>query len=401
MKNQKNSKKEGNNQVQKNMKIWDFLKQRKWEFGLIVILIIFMVGVSAWSIKVQSDYEHYNNEDVTYVKAKVIETDNTALEPDPIDSSRYNGIQYVKVQILEGHLKGKEVDIENYLMSYANVYVKPGMKVIVSVDQPEGTEPYCIIYNYYRSPYIYVMIAVLAGLMIWIGAAKGVRAFLGLGFCLFTVMMLMLPMIYQGYSPVLASVLTVIITTTASLLLLNGISKKTMAAVISTAAGVIIAGIIFAIMSLILKVSGYNMDETEYMVLVAQNTSLKVGEVLFAGILISALGAVMDVGMSISSAVFELHEANPKMKQSQLVKSGLNIGKDMVGTMSNTLILAFVGSCIGEMLVLTSYGIKYNQFINSDFIAVEIGQGLSGTMAVILTVPVASFVASYFCHKKL
>lgn len=400
MKNQKNSRKKENNQVQKNIKILDFLKHRKRETVLILILLIFMVVVSVWSIKVQSDYEHYNNENVSYVKAKVIATDNTELEPDPIDRSRYHGVQYVKVQIFEGNLKGTEVDIENYLMSYVNVYVKPGMKVVVSVDQPEGAEPYCLIYNYYRSPYIYVMIILFAGLMVWIGAAKGMRAFLGLGFCLFTVMMLMLPMIYQGYSPVWASVLTVIITTTASLLLLNGISKKTMAAVISTAAGVIIAGIIFAIMSLIFKVSGYNMDQTEYMVLVAQNTSLKVGEVLFAGILISALGAVMDVGMSISSAIFELYEANPKMKQSQLVKSGLNIGKDMVGTMSNTLILAFVGSCIGEMIVLTSYGIKYNQFINSDFIAVEISQGLSGTMAVILTVPVASFVAAYFCHKN-
>jgi uncharacterized membrane protein len=377
------------------------LKQRKWEIALTIILFVFMGAVSVWSLKVQNEYEHYNNENVTYVKGKVIETDNSELESDQIDSNRYNGVQYVKVQILEGELKGTQVDIENYLMSYSNVYVEPGMKVIVSVDQPEGTEPYCLIYNYYRSPYIYLMIAALAVLMIWIGGAKGIRAFLGLAFCLFTVIMLMLPMIYQGYSPVLASVVTVVITTAVSLLLLNGISKKTTAAIISTAVGVIIAGIIFAIMSWLLHVSGYNMDETEYMVLVAQNTSLKVGEVLFAGVLISALGAVMDVGMSVSSAIFELHEANPKMTQSQLVKSGMNIGKDMIGTMSNTLILAFVGSCIGEMLVLTSYGIRYHQFINSDFIAIEIGQGLSGTMAVILTVPVASFVASYLCHKNI
>lgn len=376
-------------------------KQRKWEIALTIILFVFMGAVSVWSLKVQNEYEHYNNENVTYVNGKVIETDNSELELDQIDSNRYNGVQYAKVQILEGKLKGTQVDIENYLMSYSNVYVEPGMKVIVSVDQPEGTEPYCLIYNYYRSPYIYLMIAVFAALMIWIGGVKGIRAFLGLAFCLFTVIMLMLPMIYQGYSPVLASVVTVVITTAVSLVLLNGISKKTTAAIISTAAGVIIAGIIFGIMSWLLHVSGYNMDETEYMVLVAQNTSLKVGEVLFAGVLISALGAVMDVGMSISSAIFELHEANPKMTQSQLVKSGMNIGKDMIGTMSNTLILAFVGSCIGEMLVLTSYGIRYHQFINSDFIAIEIGQGLSGTMAVILTVPVASFVASYLCHKNI
>ena len=133
-------------------------KQRKWEIALTIILFVFMGAVSVWSLKVQNEYEHYNNENVTYVKGKVIETDNSELELDQIDSNRYNGVQYAKVQILEGKLKGTQVDIENYLMSYSNVYVEPGMKVIVSVDQPEGTEPYCLIYNYYRSPYIYLMI---------------------------------------------------------------------------------------------------------------------------------------------------------------------------------------------------------------------------------------------------
>lgn len=378
-----------------------FLKQRKLECILVLILLIFMGCVCAWSIKVQESYEHYNNEDVAYVKGKVIETDNSALAPDQIDASRYNGIQKVRVEILEGRLKGRIVDIENYLLSYSNVYVKPGMKVIVSVDQPEGTEPFCLIYNYYRSFGIYVLVALLAFLMILIGGVKGVRAFLGLGFSIFTIMLLMLPMIYIGCSPVTASVMTVVITTTATLLLLNGISKKTMAAIISTAAGVMMAGVIFAIMSAVLHVSGYNMDETEYMVMVAQNTQLKVGEVLFAGVIISALGAVMDVGMSISSAIFEIKEANPVMKSKDLVRSGLNIGKDMIGTMSNTLILAFAGGSIGAMIVLTSYGIRYHQFMSSDFLAVEVSQGLSGTMAVILTVPLASVISAYLYNPKI
>ena len=378
-----------------------FLKRRKLECILVIILLIFMGATGAWRMKVQESYEHYNNEDVTYVKGKVLETDNSALVPDQIDDSRYNGIQQVEVEILEGSLKGQVVTIENYLLSYSNVYTEPGMTVIVSVDQPEGTEPYCLIYNYYRSGGIYGMVLLLALLMIIIGGVKGVRAFLGLGFSIYTIMMLMLPMIYMGHSPVLASVLTVVITTAATLLLLNGISQKTLAAIVSTAAGVILAGVIFTVMSGVLHVSGYNMDETEYMVMVAQNTKLQVGEVLFAGVLISALGAVMDVGMSISSAIFEIREANPKMKSKELVRSGLNIGRDMIGTMSNTLILAFAGGSIGAILVLTSYGLRYHQFMSSDFLALEISQGLSGTMAVILTVPVASVISAYLYPKKV
>lgn len=377
----------------------EFLKQRKLECILVFVLLIFMGAVTMWSLDMQKDYEHYNNENVTYVKAKILETDNSDLAVDQIDEDRYNGVQKVTARILEGELKGTEVEIENYLMSYSNVYVEPGMTVIVSVDHPEGTEPFCLVYNYYRSANIYIIVAALALLMVFVGGVKGIRAFLGLGFSMFTIMLMMLPMIYMGYSPVAASILTVVVTTAATLLLLNGFSKKTLAAIVSTAAGVMIAGLLFTIMSQMLQVSGYNLDETEYMVLVAQNTKLRVGEVLFAGVLISALGAVMDVGMSISSAIFEIKETNPAMKQKDLFKSGLNIGKDMIGTMSNTLILAFAGGSLGAMLVLSSYGLRYHQFMSSDFLAVEISQGFSGTMAVILTVPAASLISAYLFVK--
>mgnify|MGYP000433835722 FL=1 len=130
------------------------------------------------------------------------------------------------------------------------------------------------------------------------------------------------------------------------------------------------------------------------MVLISQNTHLQIAEVLFAGVLIASLGAVMDVGMSIASAIFEVQNANPQLSRRELFRSGVNIGKDMIGTMSNTLILAFTGSGLSTLLVLTGYGIKYHQLVSSDFLAIELGQGLSGTIAVILTVPVTSAAAS-------
>ena len=136
------------------------------------------------------------------------------------------------------------------------------------------------------------------------------------------------------------------------------------------------------------------------MVLISKNTHLEVSEVLFAGVLTASLGAVMDVGMSIASAIHEILEANQALTVKQLFFAGLNVGKDMIGTMSNTLILAFTGSGLSTLLVLTSYGIKFHQFMSSDYLAVEIGQGLSGTMAVILTVPVTSIVAAVLYKRN-
>lgn len=189
-------------------------------------------------------------------------------------------------------------------------------------------------------------------------------------------------------------------TTAVTLILLNGFSKKTLAAVVGTALGVLLVGVIFAVCSAGLHISGYNVDETEFMVLIAKNTKLKVSEVLFAGVLIASLGAVMDIGMSIASAVYEIQEANRSLSVRQLFFSGLNVGKDMIGTMSNTLILAFTGGGLSTLLVLTSYGIKYHQFVSSDYLAIEVGRGLSGTMAVILTVPITSLIAALIYKRR-
>lgn len=362
----------------------------------VIALIIFVsvVAVIVWNQKIQDKYEHYNNTDISYVKGIVTETDNGELITDETDKGRYLGLQKVEAKVLSGEHKGETVLIDNYLTASSNVFVERGVRVILSQDEPEGANPYFLIYNYYRSPMIYGIACAFFAFMIIVGGWKGVRAMLGLSFTLFMVVMWMIPMIYLGNSPSAAAVATVVVTTAVTLVLLNGLSRKTLAAVIGTALGVLIVGLIFAVCSGCLHLSGYNLDETDFMVLISKNTHLRIRDVLFAGVLIASLGAVMDVGMSIASAIYEIHEADRNQTVRQLFKAGLNVGRDMIGTMSNTLILAFTGSGLATLLVLTAYGIKYHEFVSSDFLAVEIGQGLSGTMAVIMTVPVTSVISA-------
>lgn len=360
----------------------------------LLFMILFMAVVLIWNRNKQDAYEYYNNANITYEKGIVTEVSNEELTQDETNPSRFLGLQYVKVKMLSGVYEGDIVDTENYLTAANNIYAEEGTRVILSQDEPEDTAPYFVIYNYYRSPVIYFMIAVFLFFMMLIGGKKGVRAILGLGFTLFTIVMWMIPMIYLGHSPVMAAIVTVVITTAAALLLLNGLSRKTVAAICGTALGVILVGIMFAFFSAALHVSGYNTDETEFMVLISKTTQLQISEVLFAGVLIASLGAVMDVGMSIASAISEVQMANPLLERKELFKSGINIGKDMIGTMSNTLILAFTGSGLSTLLVLTGYGIKYHQLVSSDFLAIELGQGLTGTIAVVLTVPITSAIAA-------
>ena len=108
----------------------------------------------------------------------------------------------------------------------------------------------------------------------------------------------------------------------------------------------------------------------------------------------------MDVVISLSASIEELNKVNGKLTRKQLFLSGLTIGKDMIGTMSNTLILAFTGGALTTLLVLTSYGVGYHQLLSSDYLAIELAKGLAGTGAVILMVPVTSFICSIYQKQE-
>ena len=164
---------------------------------------------------------------------------------------------------------------------------------------------------------------------------------------------------------------------------------------------VIISGVIFYLISNLLNISGFNLDEAESLILIAQNTGLKIRDILFSGILISSLGAVMDVAMSIASSIYEINELNRDLDMKTIFNSGINIGRDMIGTMSNTLILAFAGTSLSTMLALYSYNTQFNQLMSSDFIAIEFAQSISGSIGIILAVPITSVISAYVYKKKI
>ena len=150
----------------------------------------------------------------------------------------------------------------------------------------------------------------------------------------------------------------------------------------------------------IAHISGYNVSNIDSLISVSNMTNIQVGDLLFAGILISSLGAVMDVGLSIASTIQEIHEANPALSVRELFRRGMNVGKDMMGTMSNTLILAFAGGSLSELILNYAYDLPYLQLINSYNIGIEIMQGISGSIGIILTVPLVSIFASILTKQR-
>ena len=219
-------------------------------------------------------------------------------------------------------------------------------------------------------------------------------ALLGLGFTGAMIAWLILPGIYHGLPSLPLTVAALAVCTLVSLLLLNPPSPKTWAAMLSTLAGVALAGGVFYLFSTLLHLSGMNDTNGEGLVLVAGQTGLELHWLLLVAVLISSLGAVMDVALSLASSLHELREADGKMSGLQLFAAGMRIGRDMIGTMSNTLILAFAGEAVTTLLLLMAYGWHSSQLFASDYAAIQVAQGVASTLGVVLGVPITSGICA-------
>lgn len=330
-----------------------------------------------------------NKQGTAFEKAVVEQVLKDNIQADGSRADR----QIVKVRILSGDHKGKLLEATSFPGYLYGADCKVNMKVIVSLST-SGDDYVASVYGYYREPIIYGFVALFLLILWLIGGNKGFKSAIGLIFTFICIIFLFIPMIYKGYSPFLAAVIIVMLTTTVIMYLIDGVTIKSISSMLATIFGVIIAGICAWGFGYIAKISGYNVSDIEELIFVANNTNLKIGGILFAGILIASLGAVMDVAMSVASTINEIYDKNNNLSRSELFKSGINVGKDMMGTMSNTLILAFTGGAINTLILTYSYSMKYNQIINMYSIGIEIMQGLSGSIAVILTVPLVSIIAS-------
>lgn len=305
------------------------------------------------------------------------------------------GMQEVLVEVDSGEFKGTELYVVNYMSAYGNVDLKEGSKIIVRLDVDDFGNPFVVTINGHdRSTMIWTLLIVFVGLLTAIGGKKGLSAIAGLVFTMASIWFFLIPLIQRGVHPIPAAIVLVAITTFVSLIALNGFSKKTYVAIAGCVGGVTIAGLISYVAGLITPINGFNMPEAEELILRAADDGLLLSGLLVSGVLIASLGAVMDVALTIASAISELYEMNPGVKMKDLFKSGINIGKDAMGTMANTLILAFAGASLNMLILFRVFDYPYLQIFNSDLMSIEIIQGLAGSIGIVLTVPLVAVLGA-------
>ena len=364
-----------------------------------LVLALFIVGLISLNKSAKGEVPTAASQ-LVFVRAHVVELYSDNAEPDTWTEGRRLGTQELYAQLDSGEFKGTTLPAVNYMNAYSNIDLKVGTHIIVRLDTDEQGNPYIAsIANYNRSLAIIGLMLIFAVLLVVLGGKKGITALLGLGFTVISIWFFLIPLIQRGFPPIPATLCLVAVTTAVSLLLLNGFTYKTLCAAAGCIGGVAIAGLAAGLFGLITPINGFNMTEAEELVLRAGDSIIKISGLLASGILISALGAVMDIAMTITSAVFEINEINPKTDRNKLFKSGINIGRDAMGTMANTLILAFAGASLNMLILFRVFDYPYLQIFNSDLMTIEIIQGLAGSIGIVMTVPIVAALGAAMCKR--
>lgn len=383
-------------------KLKDWLKQPKNIAGLIISFLVCIILISsAFALNRPIEGETPTSaSQVIFDKAKVtaILEDTAVADHDNAEGLRV-GSQEVEIQILSGTHKDEIMTLTNNMSALFNVDLDEGDEIIVRILTDDDGAYYASLFNYNRGTILGGFVLVFFVLLAVLGGRKGIGALCGLVFTLASIWFILIPALIKGYSAIPVTVGIIAVSATGALSLLNGFSKKTLCAVLGCVIGVVTAGAIAGVVTWLTSMSGFNMSEAENLLLYGADKGLKISGLLVCGVLISALGAVMDTALGIASAVYELHEQNPSLDTKQLFRSGMHIGQDAMGTMANTLILAFAGSSLNMLILVQTYDIPFIQLINTDYICIEVIQSIAGAMGILFTVPIVAFISALVMAK--
>ena len=336
----------------------------------------------------ESDYAEYENG-----RVKEILSDST--ERDAASDNAYRGEQLLLVEVTTGQYAGETLLVYNYVGPLYGVPLSVGDGCTMVISTYSGGEHRATVYEYDRSWAVLALLAAFFIVTVLVGGRTGAKSLLGLAFTVLCVFYLLFPALLRG-APTLPSVFALCVYVAAvCFALLGGVEKKTVCALLGTVCGTALALLFALLAQALLRVDGLRGPDVEPLLQLRQTgTPIGLRGLLAAGVVIAALGAVMDVSMSLSSALAEVHAANGALGRRELFRSGMNIGRDMVGTMTNTLILAFLGS--GLVLVLYIYTLSpdRHQLMSSAYLAIEAASGISSSIGVILSVPITAAVCA-------
>ncbi len=360
---------------------------------IIAFLILFFITAVNMPLRAFADAQLPYSKTESGIVQKV-EYDYAEKTENPETISK----QIVTVKITSGKFKGKEKITDNMLTGNPayEVFLKEKDKVSLVVESdktnPENIDEVDVyVSDIKRVNAIYLYTFIFVAFLIGIGRMKGFYSLLSIIITIVLVFFIFVPLVLFNVSPILAALIISIISTVATMYLVAGFNSKTNAAITGTVLTLIFASILALLAIKIAHLSGFMGEESLFLYM--QRPDLSQTGILAASMIIAALGALMDVAISISSTINEIHITDPKLSVYELFKSGMNVGRDIIGTMSNTLILVYLGSAMP--LVLLGSNIDIVKFFNLNQVAGEILSAFTGSISLLACVPLTAIMSAW------
>ena len=335
-----------------------------------------------------AEYAEYENAVITEVLS-----DNTFT--DPAADNALRGEQILLAEVKTGQYKGEIMQVYGYVGPLYGGQLKVGDGATLLISTYADGSHVATVYEYNRLPALAVIVALFLIATVAVGGRVGAKSLVALAMTLVCLFWILIPLLMKGAPTLLTVFLVCAYITVVTMVILGGVQRKTVCAALGTIAGTALALLFGLAAQSLARVDGLRLADVEPLLQLRQTgTPLGLRGLLVGGIVISALGAVMDVAMSIASALTEVHSVAPDRGAKELFRSGMNIGRDMVGTMTNTLILAFLGSGFALIIYLYSLGLSPYQLISSSYLTIEVVSSISSSIGVILSVPLTALISS-------
>ena len=376
---------------------------KKHLISAIVLAVVFAICAGLFvaahpAVEPEAEAAEY----MEYENAVVEQILSDSTEADPVSEDHYRGSQSVIVRVKTGRYAGEQMLCDNTVGPIYGQPLEVGDGVTVGLSTYADGTVRCYVYEYNRFPGLLLVVAAFLAVTVLVGGKVGVKSLVSLGLTVAALIFILLPLLLQGWSTIPTTFLISVLVTAATFVILGGVDKKTVCACLGTLAGIALATVFGLAAQGWLRIDGYRQEYAEALLQLRQTgeSAIGISGLVTAGVIVSALGAVMDVAMSISSAIQELTRVNDSLTAKDLLKSGMNIGRDMVGTMTNTLILAILGSGLTLVVYIYSLGLQPWQLLSSAYMSLEAISAVASSIGVMLAVPLTAAICAAAFGKK-
>lgn len=353
-----------------------------------------------------ANYHAFSGDDQSIViKAEVVELTDRYTVMYPLNEFEYAEDETIvfRAKVTSGDMKGQTIEAAQTLDYFTAVHlpvVEPGDRILLYSIPGGMAEHEWLMSDYQRFDQILILGAVFVLLVLLIGRWQGVNTLISLALTCLAVFYVFIPAVLAGESIYLWSIATCIYVTFMTLFIVNGVNAKSIGAILGCLAGIVVAAVLTLFFEESMTLTGLLDENSVLLYGLNPDAPFNLKAIIFAAIIIGSMGAIMDVSISIAAALEELKEKLPQITFGELFQSGMNISRDIMGTMANTLILAYIGSALAGVLLMVAYNSAMIDLFNREMIVVECLQALAGSIGILMALPFTALICALLYQSK-